>query len=294
MMRLVGVLFLALAISSCELDAFMFNPNSDIDAYLLDDYEGETEIVTGPEYDLADSLIHLFTLDPDSDRANDLHVLYIGNLDEIAQDTVIVYCHGNAGNIDYYWHRAKLLAHVGGKARFGVMMMDYQGYGLSKGEPSQQNLINDVDDVLAWLKDQGLSDDRLIIYGFSLGSTPATYHSATKSSMNPAWLILEAPFAGAEVLAQDASKLAMPIEFVADDKHDVAQMIQGVYQPFLWMHGIDDSYLSIETHGEVVFKNYTGKRGVAERVEGAEHSDLPLVMTYDAYLKSIESFILNL
>jgi len=291
MKQVLYISSLLLLLGGCDLDSYMYNPDPDIDSYQLDDYEGESELVTGPEYDLDDSLITLFTLPPNEERENDLHAVYLGDIDEIDRDTVIVYCHGNAGNLDYYWHRAKLLAHVGGKSRFGVMMMDYQGYGLSKGEPTEQNLINDVNDVLQWLKDQGLSDDRLIIYGFSLGSTPATYHAANKSAMNPAWLILEAPFASQEIITQDASKLALPNEFISTEKHEVAQMINSVYQPFLWFHGIDDSYLNIETHGEVVFKNYSGKKGVANRVAGAEHGDLPLVMGYDEYTSAIEDFI---
>ncbi len=287
---ILGLVFL---LSSCELDAFMFNPDADITEYKLDDYEGESEIELGSQYDIDDSLVTLFTLAPNDDRENELHVVYVGDIDRIAVDTVIIYCHGNAGNLDYYWDRCKLLANVGGKNRFGVMMMDYQGYGLSKGTASEENLINDVRDCLAWLKEHGLSDDRLISYGFSLGATPSTYHASINSIMNPAWHILETPFAGTEVIIQDASKLAMPSEFVVTAKHDVAQMIKSVYQPFLWIHGINDSYLAIDTHGEVVFKNYTGQRGVPVRVEGGEHGDVPYVMGFEEYLQTVENFVFN-
>ena len=44
--------------------------------------------------------------------------------------------------MDFYWQRAKLLANVGGKNRFGVMYLDYRGYGLSEGVPI---------DVYIWL-----------------------------------------------------------------------------------------------------------------------------------------------
>ncbi len=291
MKQILYISIFVLALSSCGLDPFMYNPDDSIDSYKLQDYEGDAELTTGPEYELADSLVTLFTLPPNEERENDLYAVYLGDIDDIDEDTVIMYCHGNAGNLDYYFHRCRLLANAGGKARFGVLMVDYQGYGLSKGTPTQQNLYNDVGDALEWLKDMGLTDDRLVIYGMSLGSSPATYHASTDSEMNPAQLILECPFAGAEVIAQDASKLAIPIEFISEEPHDVAQMIKSVYQPFMWMHGTDDSYLAIDTHGEVVFKNYNGSSASAHRVEGAEHGDLPLVMGYDKYNQAIVDFI---
>jgi len=282
---------LSFALSSCDLDDFMFNASQDISEYKLDDYEGEVEIEVGPAYDIDEDKVHLFKLPKTTERDFDLWAVYIGDTSHIRTDSVIVYCHGNRDHMDFYWPRAKLLANTGGKNRYGVLMMDYQGFGLSGGESSEIGMREDVEEALAWLSSKGLRDARTIIYGFSLGGNPAVYHAANNTTLNPSILILESTFASLEVLAQDGSGLAIPGEMLANAKYDLAEQIKSVYQPFLHFHGVDDSFLPMKSHGDVIHKNYAGTRSEYIQVEGAEHGDLPYVMGYEAYLESIFEFI---
>lgn len=279
--------------SSClRMDSFLYNPDDSITEYLLDDFEGETEIQLDASYALPDSTQHVFTLtsDVDGDLAS-IYAVYVGDISRIATDTVILYLHGNAGHLDYYWPRIKLLANVGKKNRFGVLAIDYRGYGLSEGTPSEEALYADSDAALKWLKANGLSNDRLIIYGFSMGTAPATELIANARTMQPSKLMLEAPFASDEVMVQDASGLSLPGSFFTNLEINNADEIAKVDEPFFWIHGTADSFLSIETHGEVVYKNYEGSYSIAHRVQGGEHSDVPSVMGYDAYLDAVLEFI---
>ena len=77
-----------------------------------------------------------------------------------------MYCHGNKWHMDFYWQRAKLLAHTNGKNKYGVLMMDYRGFGMSEGDPTENGMYADVNACMKWLKDKGLTNSRLIIYGF--------------------------------------------------------------------------------------------------------------------------------
>ncbi len=195
--------------------------------------------------------------------------------------------------MDFYWQRAKLLAHVNGKNRYGLMMMDYRGYGLSEGKPSENGMYADVDACMLWLKERGLSSDRLVIYGFSLGSAPATELTANTRTLKPSRIILEAPFASAAVMVQDASQLNMPAEYFTDLKIDNAEEIKKVTVPFLWLHGLSDSFLNYKTHGEVVYKNYGGNQKSKAMVEGADHGEVPQKMGFDAYLSTLGRFMRN-
>ncbi len=176
-----------------------------ITAYTFDNYNGDVDFKSDASYKIPDSLIHLITL---SSKAEDevsptkIYGVYIGNINRIATDTVIMYCHGNKDHMDFYWPRAALLANTGGKNRFGVFMVDYRGYGLSEGKPSEKGLYADVDAGLQWLKMNGLVDNRLVMYGFSMGTAPAAKLTAEPHSMTPAKLMLEAPFASAEVMVR--------------------------------------------------------------------------------------------
>ena len=292
--RLLGMGILLLASSCFRLDSNLFNPDNSISEYLLEDYQGEVAFSLDAGYAIADSLRTLFTLQsqgPDESEAYTIHALYIGDISRIATDTVFLYLHGNASHIDGYWQRAKLLANTGGKNRYGVLMIDYRGYGLSEGKPTEAGLYHDTRSALQWLRDRGLSSDRLLMYGFSLGTAPATELTANPAALTPSWLILEAPFASIDVMVNDASGLAMPASFMTHLEIDNAEEIKKVNQPFLWFHGMDDSFIRMETHGEVVYKNYQGERGMAVRVAGAEHSTVPNTMGFQAYLAKIEELL---
>lgn len=289
---LIACAILGLTSSCLKLDSLLYNPDDSITEYLLDDYEGNSELTNEEYLNVPDSTVQLFTLNSDPDGDNlEIYAIYVGDIDRIQTDTVILYLHGNAGNIDYYWNRIKLLANTGRKNRFGVLAIDYRGFGLSEGSPTEEGMYADTDAAMKWLKENGLTDDRLIIYGFSLGSAPATELIANPRTMQPFKLMLENPFASDEVMAQDGSGLSMPGDYFSGLKIDNAEEIKKVDEAFWWMHGTADAFLAMDTHGEVVFKNYQGTYSEAHRVDGGEHGNTPFVMGYEAYLELVEEFI---
>jgi len=291
-MKKIGFLlvFLSIILTGCRLDNFLFNPLT-LTEYKFDAFDEEQYFVVEDSYAIQDSWIELMTLEsgPEDDLET-IYAAYIGDKSRISQDTVILYCHGNAGHMDYYWERVKLLANAGGKNRFGVLFMDYRGYGLSTGTSSEAGLYYDVDACMKWLKAQGLTGDRLVIYGFSLGGAPSTELTATPRTLTPSKLILEAPFASFEYMAQDIAKVSFAGSFYGDLTIDNSVEIQKIQQPFLWMHGTDDDFVGIH-HGEFVQQNYQGTHKVLRRVPGGEHSTVPLVMGFEIYMKLIADFI---
>ncbi len=294
MKKEITVLFiLMVGLTSClRLDSQLFN-SEELSEYKFDSYTGNRELGTLPSiYAVADSMRNLVTFTSNSSEgAAKLFGVYLGNINHIATDTVILYCHGNAKHMDNYWNRAKLLAHVGGKHRFGVLMFDYRGYGMSEGKSSEKNIYADAEAALKWLQSKGLTSSRLIVYGYSLGSAPSTEIASSTYSLQPIKLLLEAPFASSEVMVQDAGKLALPGSYFTSAKINNSDKIKQVKIPFMWMHGTADSFLSIQTHGEVLYKNYSGTKGEAYRIAGAEHGDLPMVFGYNNYINAINDFI---
>lgn len=280
--------------SAClRLDANLYN-NQKIDEYLLDDYEGRNEFDVDESYAIPDSLITLFTLSsklPDETESTTIYAIYVGNIEDIATDTVIMYFHGTADHMDFYWNRQKLLAHLGGKNNYGVLMIDYRGYGMSEGMPTEDGMYADGRAAFQWLKDKGLTDDRMIVYGFSLGTAAATELTANGDILKPTKLILEAPFASSGVMTADGSGLDMPSSYFINFNIDVAEDIKKVAQPFLWIHGIDDNFLDYETHGKVVYKNYQGSYKASIEVPGGDHGDVPLIMGFDEYLERVGAFV---
>ncbi len=286
MKYLFFIIIISLSLGSCRLDNLMFDSKKTT-SYLLDDYNGFVYFKLDSTYTIKDSFVHLLSLNSVGAK---ISAIYIGDTNRINQDTVILYCHGNSTSMDYYWERTKLLANVGGKNNFGVLMMDYQGYGLSEGKSTEDNLYNDVDACMKWLKAKGLTDAKLIMYGFSMGGAPALQLTANKRTMQPSKLILESPFASMNFLSQNASRISMPSSYFFSLELNNAEEIKKVEEPFLWMHGINDSYVIIE-NGELISANYKGNYKVEKRIAGAEHSTIPLVMGFDRYSQTVLDFI---
>jgi pimeloyl-ACP methyl ester carboxylesterase len=294
MKKIIMVLTACVLLSSCfKLDDNLFNADK-IEAYQLDGFDGEQDFVLDASYNVPSNLIKIFTLNSQlssEPSATSIAAIYIGDLNTINTDTVIMYCHGNKSHMDFYWQRAKLLANVGRTNNYGVLMIDYRGFGMSEGSSSEETMYTDVNTALIWLSEMGLTNDRLILYGFSLGTAPATELSANPRAMIPAKLILEAPFASAAVMVQDASVLAMPSSFVTSLAIDNAEEIKKVNQPFLWIHGTADQKNSFTTHGQVVYDNYNGSAKESIVVQGAGHSDVPLLFGFQNYCKRLDAFI---
>lgn len=294
-MKYLVLIIIICAFSSClRLDDNLYNISDKISEYKLDNYTGEQDFILDNSYHIPDSLIHIFTLSSKTayeSTAKNIYAIYIGQISKIKTDTVIMYCHGNKWHMDFYWQRAKLLAHTSGKNKYGVLMIDYRGYGLSEGKPSEDGLYADVDAALQWLKLNGLTDSRLMMYGFSMGTAPACELTNKPRSINPSKLILEAPFASADVMANDASGLNMPGSFFTNLKIDNAEEIKTINQPFCWIHGTNDNFLNINTHGEVVYKNYNGIYKEAHRISGADHGEIPAKMGFNSYINTLSTFI---
>ncbi|MGZ3899181.1 MAG: alpha/beta hydrolase [Bacteroidia bacterium] len=287
--------FLLSVLASCaKLDSNLYNNDNKIKEYKLDNYTGTQDFVLDASYNIPASLINQLTLSSQADgesSATNIKAIYIGDVSKISSDTVILYCHGNKWHMDFYWQRAKLIAHLNGKNRYGVLMMDYRGYGLSEGKPTEKGMYADVNACMAWLKNKGLTNSRLIIYGFSMGTAPTCELSANPTILTPSKIILEAPFASAAVMVQDASQMNMPADYFTDLKIDNAEEIKKCNQPLLWLHGKADNFLNYKTHGQVVYDNHKGVYKTYYLVDGADHGEVPTKMGFNEYLNVAGAFI---
>jgi len=290
---LIGfVLFISVACRK-RLDGFLFNP-SQIENYQLDAYQGEVSLDLNGAFGVPATMIHQLQWDVELEEGSaKMSAIYIGELNQISTDTVILYCHGNKDHLDFYWPRQKLYANAGGLGRYGVLMFDYPSFGLSEGKASEENMYRSTRRAIEWLKAQGLQNDRFVIFGFSLGSAAACEVAAHPQDfpLSPCKLILEAPFASAEVMIQDAALLSMPGSFLVDLQIDNATEIKNISIPLLWIHGQDDSFLTVKSHGQPVYDNKTTGYKDAFLIAGGEHENAPFIAGYQQYIDKIASFI---
>lgn len=88
---------------------------------------------------------------------------------------LLVYCHGNAGNIAERGPIAAELARRG----VNVLLFDWRGYGKSEGRPTESALIKDALAAYDFAKTK--SDD-IAMYGESLGGPYAAYVAAHRKT----------------------------------------------------------------------------------------------------------------
>ena len=236
----------------------------------------------------------------DGNSTETISGLYVGDSTKISNNTVIVYCHDKFGNIDYYWQRIKLLAKLG-LDEYGILIIDYRGYGTSSGTTTEGSMNADVAAAIRWLENKGLTSDRLILYGYGLGSAPVVEIAANPRTLNPAKIILEAPIASIELLLQDALYQTVPADFFTGLKFNNADKIQNVTQPLLWFHGGQDDIYPVE-HGQLVFDSHPGVEGTQKlgfRIKNADHDNIPAKISplesdsYNQYLLDIRTFFEN-
>ncbi len=99
---------------------------------------------------------------------------------------VVYYLKGNSKSIKGWGKFAKDFLSNG----YDFFMMDYRGFGKSKGKRSQARVYNDAQFIYKWLA-QSYPEDKIVLYGRSWGSGIA----ARIASWNkPKLLILDSPY----------------------------------------------------------------------------------------------------
>lgn len=90
---------------------------------------------------------------------------------DLQDSTLLIFFHGNGGNLGGYVTHIEHLYELG----FDVLAVDYRGYGMSSGDPTEQGILKDAEAIIENALNLGYSLNHIVIYGFSLGTVPATW-----------------------------------------------------------------------------------------------------------------------
>lgn len=144
----------------------------------------------------------------------------------------LVMFHGNAGNLST---RPRFIEIFDNDQR-GVLIFSWRGFGNNPGAPSEQGLYSDARSVLDWLNQTGVSDDKILVYGESLGSGVAT-QIATERELRG--VLLAAPYTSiADLAKQDYPWL--PVDLLLKHRFDSIDKIDQVSEPLVVLHSEDD------------------------------------------------------
>ena len=178
---------------------------------------------------------------------------------------VVVFCHGNAGNISHRVDNLRLLRRLG----LAVFIISYRGYGRSEGTPSEEGTYRDMRGALAWLGERGWSADRMIYFGRSVGAGVALQLALEQA---PGAIVLESPFTSIPAMARLHYPLLWSLaSWAVDARYDNLAKIGGLESPLLVFHGERDELVPPEM-GRQLFDSAPPPK-LFHPIPGAGHND---------------------
>jgi uncharacterized protein len=185
---------------------------------------------------------------------------------------VIIYFHGNGGDIGYPGERLRRFAEPG----FGALMVEYRGYAGNPGAATETGLLADARAALAFLDAQHVSADRRVLYGESLGCGVAVLTAAT----HPVGaLILESPYTSIADVAQHHSPW-VPVHWLLHDTFDAKAAIGRIKAPMLFLHAEHDAVIPVR-FGRALYAVAPEPKEAWSTKEG-DHNDVGRLGGFDA------------
>lgn len=193
----------------------------------------------------------------------------------------IVYFHGNGGNLSL-WLPVYATLHSFG---YRVLAIDYRGYGLSGGTPSEEGLYRDAEAAVRHaVRTRGDAARPLVYWGRSLGGPVA---AAAARVAAPHGLVLESTFPDKASVVR-AMPLLRLLNVLARYRFSTVDALRGFDRPVLVVHAERDSVIPFRL-GRELFERLEAPKRFVTLVEG-DHNDL-----FDArhmtYWRPVQAFI---
>jgi len=159
---------------------------------------------------------------------------------------VVLFCHGNAGNISHRLESIQIFHQLG----LDVFIFDYRGFGQSEGKPTEQGTYKDAEAAWRYLiKERQANPNEVIIFGRSLGGAVAAWLA---QSHTPGVLILESTFTSLPNIAGTLYPY-VPARLLLRFHYNTAKYLGRVNCPVLIIHSRNDEIMSFN-HGRRLFE----------------------------------------
>jgi fermentation-respiration switch protein FrsA (DUF1100 family) len=203
-----------------------------------------------------------------------------GVLARVQTEMVLLWFHGNAGNITYRYDMIRGMMEL----PIEVFIIDYRGYGKSEGKPTEHGLYLDARAAWDYLTNtRGIPAERIIIFGKSLGGAPAIDLAC---DVEPAGLIVQSSFTS----AADMAAVVLPFfpTVFLHTKMDSIHKIAGVHCPKLFIHSPADEVIPYKL-GRLLYEAAPEPKEFFE-VKGAPHNSTYIVGG-EPYFDAIRRFV---
>ncbi|MDP4952826.1 MAG: lysophospholipase [Flavobacteriales bacterium] len=190
---------------------------------------------------------------------------------------LIFYLHGNTGSIQRWSHMGQELCDFD----YDVLVMDYRGYGKSKGPIKEAFMHEDVQTVYSWVK-ENFDYQKRIIYGRSLGSGFAV-PLAANNDCNA--LILETPFLSLLHVAFHHAPF-IPVKWLIRYPMRSDKLITKVKAPILIFHGTRDKLVPFQSAFDLFSLISNDPKNEMVTIPDGKHNNLAVYPIFRERLKA--------
>jgi uncharacterized protein len=171
-------------------------------------------------------------------RGPEGRMVYALHVGATANAPTIVHFHGNGEELADQVPLARSLRGLG----LGLFAVEYPGYGLARDEAvSEDRIYADAEAAIARLRELGVTRERTVLMGLSLGSGVAAEMALRGHASR---LILLAPFTSMVDMARRTLPL-LPVALLVRDRYDTAAKAPRIEVPTLIVHGEQDELIPI-------------------------------------------------
>ena len=176
---------------------------------------------------------------------------------------LVVYFHGNGGHLSMW---APIVCGVARRG-YAIVALDYRGYGVSTGRPTERGLYRDVDALVEHVWTSLEPSVPVVYWGRSIGASMAAY-AATRR--RPDGVVLESGFPDARSLFRRSPVMAV-LSLFSSYRFPAARYMQEADVPALVMHGDADSIIPYD-QGRRLFERIPEPKTFFT-IRGADHND---------------------
>ena len=191
---------------------------------------------------------------------------------------VVLFCHGNGGNVALWADVLRIL-----HDRMGVTAMgfDYRGYGRSEGTPSEAGVLADARAARTWLAQRAsIGENQIVLMGRSLGGAVAVDLAADGAP----GLVLESTFTSMPDVGH-ATMPWFPVRTLMQTQFNSLAKICKYHGPLLQSHGTADRLIPFAMGRQLFEAANEPKQFIV--IPGGDHNDPQT----DAYYAALFAFL---
>lgn len=153
---------------------------------------------------------------------------------------MLLYFHANGEDLGICY---EMLINLQQALKINVVAMEYPGYGVYKGSPSEKQVLSDAEQVMRYLTmTMMFSPKDVFVMGRSIGTGPASQIASTYPSLGGVFLV--SPFSSIKAVAE--SLLGDQLPMLLRNQFENIRCAKKTRCPYFVIHGKEDSLIPVE------------------------------------------------